>query len=136
MDPVCFKYNVNEHGTVATLYCDDPVDDINKKNQMSSSDCCTSSLQDLNELLFEQGFDATGQEQIRADLLSGNIGLAKNRLSSEFDLTDVIPSDVTFIEDSTLEDTNVCGLEALKNGSVGIVTLAAGVAVAGLRVQA
>ena len=127
MDPVCFKYNVNEHGTVATLYCDDPVDDKNKKNQMSSSDCCTSSLQDLNELLLEQGFDATGQEQIRADLLSGNIGLAKNRLPSKFDLTDVIPSDVTFIEDSTLQDKNVCGLEALKNGSVGIVTLAAGV---------
>ncbi len=42
----------------------------------------------------EHGFDRVQHEQIRADLRSGRIGLAQNRLPANSDIEDVRPDDV------------------------------------------
>ncbi|MBM3880731.1 MAG: UTP--glucose-1-phosphate uridylyltransferase [Verrucomicrobia bacterium] len=83
--------------------------------------------QSLAELLEANGFDRTQHEQIRADLKSGLIGLAQNRLPANADIKDVREGDV---EDGTAplsSDLRKAGLEALARGELAVVTLAAGV---------
>mmetsp|Transcript_18407 Transcript_18407/g.33302 ORF Transcript_18407/g.33302 Transcript_18407/m.33302 type:complete len:453 (-) Transcript_18407:540-1898(-) len=129
MDPVVFDYRVNEYGTVAELLCveDDAVAGVGEESRQASLESIPLG-QDLEELLWEQGFDRKEQEQIRAHLRDGTIGLAKNRLSPESELADVTADDVIVIdEDSISKDTHKRGLEALASGSVAVVTLAAGV---------
>ena len=50
--------------------------------------------QDLAALLGRYGFDRVQHEQIRADLLSGRVGLAQNRLPVSSQIEDVGPEDV------------------------------------------
>ena len=52
----------------------------------------------LAELLDEHGFDRVQHEQIRADLRSGHIGLAQNRLPVRSKIEDVSPDEVVDIE--------------------------------------
>lgn len=130
MDPVVFDYRVNEVGTVAEL-CDDG-DDTNdggrSKLSVNNSKDISAQKQDLDGLLEQQGFDMAGQEQIRSDLRSGVIGLSKNRISLESELSDVKAEDVIIADDKSIsKETYERGLEALKSGSVGVVTLAAGI---------
>jgi len=128
MDPVVFDYKVNEQGTVAEL-CSGSAECENER-VTSTADKQTSTAHDqtLNDLLTEQGFDTNAQEQIRSDLQNGVIGLAKNKLSPETELTDVLPEDVTVVNEDTIsQDTYQRGSNALEAGSVGVVTLAAGV---------
>jgi len=54
----------------------------------------TASEQSLSALLDQNGFDRTQHEQIRAELKSGRIGLAQNRLPSNAVIEDVLPGDV------------------------------------------
>ena len=128
MDPVVFDYRVNEQGTIAEL-CPGSAECENER-VTSTADKQTSTAHDqtLNDLLTEQGFDTNAQEQIRSDLQNGVIGLAKNRLLPETELTDVLPEDVIVVNEDTIsQDTYQRGLNALEAGSVGVVTLAAGV---------
>ena len=74
MDPVVFKYSVNEVGTVSELCREDPSGDADASRPIVASTRGSSTLIDLDELLREQGFDMSVQEQIRADLLCGRIG--------------------------------------------------------------
>lgn len=80
----------------------------------------------LDALLAANGFDRTQHEQIRADLRSGRIGLASNRLPATTRIEDVRPDDVTAL---TVIDAahRRAGEEALRRGEVAIVTFAAGV---------
>ena len=128
MDPVVFDYRVNEFGTVGELCVGE--DGVETSGQAAEGDEWQSCApgHELDELLREKGFDMKEQEQIRSDIRSGLIGLAKNRLSLNSELTDVTPDDVIIIdEDSISNDARKLGLDALKAGSVGVVTLAAGV---------
>ncbi len=109
------------------------------------------SQRTLDALLEELGFDRIQHEQIRADLRSGRIGLAQNRLSASTVIEDVYPGDVANCElrianceSRTMNHesrimirefpipnhqspiTNY-GLQALREGRVAVVTLAAGV---------
>jgi len=79
----------------------------------------------LGLLLDLYGFDRTQHEQIRADLKSGRIGLAQNRLPTNAVIEDVKPEDVI---DAThcLASHRQTGLTALRYGEVAVVTLAAG----------
>jgi hypothetical protein len=103
----------------------------------------TLSPQDksLQALLDELGFDRTQHEQIRADLKSGRIGLAQNRLPASAVIEDVREVDVIDASAWPLEgqpassqtplphlyqDCHQLGLNALREGSVAVVTLAAG----------
>ncbi len=89
-----------------------------------------ASQRNLDALLDELGFDRIQHEQIRADLRSGRIGLAQNRLPASTAIEDVNPGDVANYElritnyESRIADH---GLQALREGRVAVVTLAAGV---------
>jgi UTP--glucose-1-phosphate uridylyltransferase len=81
----------------------------------------------LPQLLHENGFDRTAHEKIRADLKAGRIGLAQNRLPASTFIEDVKPSDLVDASNTQLaEKFREIGLNALKNGELAIVTLAAG----------
>jgi hypothetical protein len=89
--------------------------------------------QSLEALLGAYGFDRIQHEQIRADLRSGHIGLSQNRLPVSADIRDVEPGDVidlTGIGDEgaaqDLADLCEVGLQALRDGTLAIVSLAAG----------
>jgi hypothetical protein len=80
----------------------------------------------LREQLGANGFDPAQHEQIRADLRTGRIGLALNRLPAATRIEDVAPGDLT---DATRLDPalRAAGEEALRRGEVAIVSYAAGV---------
>lgn len=82
----------------------------------------------LESLLSELGFDPVQHEQIRADLHKGRIGLAQNRLPASTDIRDVESDDVTDLQElQDIEGRRECGMQALREGRVAVVTLAAGV---------
>ncbi|HVM74024.1 MAG TPA: UTP--glucose-1-phosphate uridylyltransferase [Candidatus Saccharimonadales bacterium] len=83
--------------------------------------------QSLQRLLDEYGFDAVHHEQIRADLRSGRLGLAKNRLSASVHVSDVAPGDVCDASNGLPEQYLTTGMQALKAGTVVVVSLAGGV---------
>ncbi len=119
---------------------------IPRVEQETGAACAT-----LDALLDELGFDRIQHEQIRADLRSGRIGLAQNRLPASTVIEDVYPGDVASgelrimnhesrimnsqspIPNSQLPITDyqspltAYGLQALREGRVAVVTLAAGV---------
>ena len=95
--------------------------------QTSSED---GSTQSLDTLLNSLGFDRVQHEQIRADLRSGGIGLAQNRLPPSTDISDVREGDVLSLDTTpttTLKTMRALGLKAIKKGKVAVVTLAAGI---------
>ncbi len=105
-------------GTVQQLF------DVMLPSRAEDSRSQPSSLMQVLEHL---GFDRTEHEQIRADLKSGRIGLAQNRLPASTDIRDVHAADVyrpaAGPESSFTEE----GLAALRNGAVAVVSLAGGV---------
>jgi hypothetical protein len=83
----------------------------------------------LWKLLDQHGFDRVQHEQIRSDLKEGRIGLAQNRLPGTAVIEEVQPGDVLEPECSgerVLRDWREQGLEAIRDGKVAVVTLAAG----------
>ncbi|MSU33585.1 MAG: UTP--glucose-1-phosphate uridylyltransferase [Pedosphaera sp.] len=87
-----------------------------------------SGSDSLISLLNENGFDRVQHEQIRADLRSGRIGLAQNRLRADTNIENVEDSDVQTIasEGSDAEAWRRRGEEILRNGEVAVITLSAG----------
>ncbi len=81
----------------------------------------------LQQVLADSGFDREQHESIRADLRSGRIGLAQNRLSPNTTLRDVRPSDVIDVRGGIEQKYVDLGAEAIRTGQVAVVTLAAGV---------
>ncbi|MCO6450887.1 MAG: UTP--glucose-1-phosphate uridylyltransferase [Caldilineales bacterium] len=82
--------------------------------------------QGLEALLHDYGFDRVQHEQIRADLRSGRVGLAQNRLPVNSRIEDVEPGgvfDATMPLSSHLHDL---GMQALAEGAVAVVSLAGG----------
>ncbi len=80
----------------------------------------------LYDLLQANGFDPVQHEQIRADLRSGRIGLAQNRLPARTVIEDVAPGEITDLTQPETSATTETGKKALKNGEIAVVTLAAG----------
>jgi hypothetical protein len=80
----------------------------------------------LQAVLDEWGFDRVQHEQVRADLRGGRIGLAQNRLPASTEIRDVAVSDVTDASSGLPEMLRDLGLQALREGAVAVVTLAAG----------
>lgn len=78
----------------------------------------------LESLLAENGFDPEQHEAIRRQMLAGAIGLAQNRLPSATQIEDV--ADDELLEPRGAGDEERRGKEALANGEVAVVTLAAG----------
>ncbi|MGJ8643472.1 MAG: UTP--glucose-1-phosphate uridylyltransferase [Luteolibacter sp.] len=80
----------------------------------------------LSELLAENGFDRELHEKIRHDIQNGRVGLAQNRLPASSAIDDVLPSDVSDFSSSGDEGLRKIGAAALEEGSIAVVTLAAG----------
>ena len=83
--------------------------------------------QDLTSLLDDLGFDRIQHEQIRADLRSGRIGLAQNRLPVNSRIEDVRPGDVFDATNGVPPEMHELGMAALAAGQVAVVSLAGGV---------
>ncbi len=81
----------------------------------------------LSDVLAACGFDRRQHETVRDDLRSGRIGLSQNRLSANTSITDVRPSDVIDVRDGIDRRFVDLGAQAIRDGKVGVVTLAAGV---------
>ncbi len=79
----------------------------------------------LDELLQRCGFDPESHEQIRADMRTGRIGLAKNRMPADTTIEDVRIGDVVFAEDVEAQAKSR-GRAAIEKGQVAVVSLAAG----------
>ncbi|MGC6425984.1 MAG: UTP--glucose-1-phosphate uridylyltransferase [Akkermansiaceae bacterium] len=92
--------------------------------RVENSDPSGASLRDL---LKANGFDREQHESIRKSLREGRIGLSQNRLPAATRIEDVVPEDVTDYSQSQPNETlRKLGEMALKNGEVGVITLAAG----------
>jgi len=140
MDPCVYDFSVNEVGTSAAWYggasvapdflldtnskaANNPVLDVEAPPQ----DAPSEKTQALDDLLESLGFDSESHEEIRSDLQSGTIGLAQNRLPSSSQLTNASPEDVIVAADAITDDMRRRGAEAIQEGRVAVVTLAAGV---------
>ncbi|MEX1018961.1 MAG: UTP--glucose-1-phosphate uridylyltransferase, partial [Litorilinea sp.] len=85
----------------------------------------------LAQLLEELGFDRVQHEQIRANLRSGRIGLAQNRLPVSSQIEDVRAGDVTDLtgawdDAQSHAQARAAGAAALAAGEVAVVSLAGG----------
>jgi hypothetical protein len=80
----------------------------------------------LDVLLEEYGFDHIEHEQIRADMRSGRIGLARNRLAASTQIEDVQPGDVVHATRGLDPNYRALGERALSEGAVAVVSLAGG----------
>lgn len=81
----------------------------------------------IQTLLNQNGFDEAAHESIREELRSGRLGLAQNRLSSSVTIEDVNPDDVADLRAGVTSTDTDAGQQALAEGRVGVITLAAGV---------
>lgn len=92
--------------------------------RVDDDDASGASLKDLLKI---NGFDREQHESIRKSLREGRIGLSQNRLPAATRIEDVLPEDITDYSQSEPSDTlRELGEMALKNGEVGVITLAAG----------
>jgi UTP--glucose-1-phosphate uridylyltransferase len=87
----------------------------------------TASSTSLKQLLELNGFDREQHEQIRNDLLHGRLGLAQNRLPTQTLIEDVESVDIVDFRNRIDPADLAAGQEAIANGYVGVLTLAAGV---------
>ena len=91
-----------------------------------AQDPAAGSSANLETLLREHGFDAVEHEQIQADLRSGRIGLAQNRLPANSDIQDVEPGDLADAGAGLAEQYRRAGLAALRDGRAAVISLAGG----------
>jgi hypothetical protein len=81
----------------------------------------------LEDLLAAHGFDRAHHEQLQADLRSGRIGLAQNRVPASSRIEDVEPGDLLDATRPLPARYTEIGMEALAAGSVAVVSMAGGV---------
>jgi UTP--glucose-1-phosphate uridylyltransferase len=81
----------------------------------------------LHSVLNQCGFDRQHHESIRSELRSGRIGLSQNRLPISTSILDVRPTDVVDVRGRIAKKFVDLGSQAIREGQVAVVTLAAGV---------
>ena len=87
----------------------------------------STQQESLEEILEASGFDRKQHEAIRSDLFNGRIGLAQNRLSPTTTIQDVSPAHVTDVRTGIESKYVDLGAQAIRDGQVAVVSLAAGV---------
>mmetsp|Transcript_46194 Transcript_46194/g.90216 ORF Transcript_46194/g.90216 Transcript_46194/m.90216 type:complete len:1060 (+) Transcript_46194:63-3242(+) len=125
MDPVVYDFSVNVVGTRSQKCETQPT--LNTESIGNDSPSLKFNGLSLDEILAKFGFDIGEHEKIRHDLKKGIIGLKQNRLPDDTKLTNVQPQDVILTEQVVTSAMRARGLLELKNGTVGVVTLAAGI---------
>jgi hypothetical protein len=84
------------------------------------------AAQSLAALLDRYGFDRVQHEQIQADLRSGRIGLAQNRLPATSRIEDVDAGDFVDATGGLPARYRETGMQALAEGRVAVISLAGG----------
>src|SRR5581483_4983845 len=87
----------------------------------------SEQTQSLEALLEAYGFDRVEHEHIQADLRSGRIGLAQNRLPASSQITNVDGDDLFDATHGLAPHYREAGMDALAAGMVAVVSLAGGV---------
>jgi hypothetical protein len=127
MDPVVYDFKINEHGTKAQWYQGgSSMPTWSEDNGCDGKSSGRSALC-LDGVLKELGFDLTAHEKIQGDYRKGLIGLAQNRLPLDTKLENVCPDDVVMTQKEITPEIYASGMEELRNGTVGVISLAAGV---------
>eukprot|EP00980_Cylindrotheca_fusiformis_P003242 scaffold735_cov116-Cylindrotheca_fusiformis.AAC.12 len=126
MDPVVYEFSINNDGTVAQVCDEIPClgDKSTAVRQVSNGDPKEKSLQELLEGL---RFDAEEHEHTRTCYRGREIGLKQNRLPPTTEVSNVLPDDVVMADEVVTEVIREKGIEALKAGTVAVISLAAGV---------
>ncbi len=94
----------------------------------SAADTRASAWEDAaDRIRRENGFDAVQHAQLREDLQRGRIGLARNRLSVDTEIRDVLDSDLIPVTHPYSQAAFQRGFDAIRRGEVAVVSLAAGV---------
>ena len=129
MDPVIYDFAINDIGTNARLQTGDEAVMTDGYAALHAPRAETAEPDTpavaLDAMLEAIGFDAGQQEAVRTELRTGQLGLAQNRLPADTRFEDVKPDDVIRAggDAKTLRER---GCEALRDGRVAVVTLAAG----------
>ena len=97
------------------------------KSVLPQSNESANSGESLDQILIDCGFDRQQHERIREDLQNGRIGLASNRLASSTTIQDVRVQDVVDLRGGVEQKYIDLGGDAIRNGEIAVVTLAAGV---------
>ncbi len=94
-----------------------------------SSDSGSKSQWDAEAALIrrDNGFDPVQHAQLRDDLERGRIGLARNRLPVDLDISDVHDSELIMAHGPPGHSAIARGTSVIERGGVAVVTLAAGV---------
>lgn len=79
---------------------------------------------EADEIKTAYGFDPVQHELLRSQLVSGRIGLARNRLPADTAIEDVADNDLITTDEA--ENQRNLGVEALRDGRVAMLTLAGG----------
>jgi hypothetical protein len=82
--------------------------------------------QSLDAMLEAHGFDRVEHEQIQADLRSGRVGLAHNRLPSSSQITDASAEDLFDASEGVAPRYHEIGKDALAAGMVAVASFAGG----------
>ncbi|RNI30580.1 UTP--glucose-1-phosphate uridylyltransferase [Rufibacter latericius] len=101
------------------------VSNLFKVSDPSSQGSRSSENEKADRIKKENGFDFIQHEEIREQLQKGYIGLSRNRLPNETTIEDVHPTDIVTLE--SVSSARQTGEAALKEGKVGVMSLAAGV---------
>ena len=127
MNPVVYDFAINHQGTVAKVY--EGLEPPTFTNLHSSVSLLNPDEEEisLDDLLTELGFDRKEHERIQQNYRDHVIGLKQNRLPLDTDLTNASEEDILRADMEIPQETVARGLDELKNGTVGVVTLAAGV---------
>lgn len=128
MDPVVYDFEINEHGTTAQLSKLKTAPTW-KAAVKGTTNGTNGHNHTLDGLLDELGFDLIGHEKIQEEYRKGVIGLKQNRLPLDTTLLNASPDDVivALTERDISPELRELGLEELRKGTVGVVSLAAGV---------
>ncbi|MGO9239302.1 MAG: UTP--glucose-1-phosphate uridylyltransferase [Bryobacteraceae bacterium] len=85
------------------------------------------TLPGLEALLAEYGFDRDQHERFRSDLRAGRVGLAQNRLPVNSSVEDVAAEEIPDAQQGLPARLRRLGEDALRAGSVAVVSLAGGI---------
>ncbi len=127
MDPVVYDFAVNENGTTCE-FVEGPIASAVSSRDASPETNGRGSEAELHTRLDELGFDRAEHERIREGLVSGRLGLAQNRLPQDSELADVEASDFVDVTAGSDDEATRAGEQLLSDGTVAVVTLAAGAA--------
>lgn len=124
MDPVVYDFSINHNGTMAK-WSTEGIPTVSTDAVVSRY--TSNDGKSLDEVLQDLGFDLAEHKRIQDEYRRGVIGLSQNRLPLETRLENATSEDVIAVERAITPEIRARGLAELQRGSVGVVTLAAGV---------